>query len=36
MVKSAAQAVRAIETQLERQLGPRDVETLRRILAKDW
>ena len=36
MVRSAAQAVRAIEARLARRLGARDVETLRRILAKDW
>ena len=36
MVRSAAQAVRAIEARLARRLGARDVATLRRILAKDW
>jgi len=36
MVRSAAQAVRRIEAQLERRLGARDVAALRRILAKEW
>ena len=36
MVKRAALVVRSLETRLERQLGPRDVAALRRILAKAW
>ena len=36
MVRSASQAVRQIETQLEHRLGTRDVDTLRRILAREW
>lgn len=36
MVRSASQVVRAIETELERRLGPKDLAVLRRILAKAW
>jgi DNA-binding MarR family transcriptional regulator len=36
MVRSAADAVRAIERDLERRLGRRNVDALRRILADDW
>ena len=36
MVKSAAQVVRSIESELKRRLGPKDLATLRRILAKAW
>jgi DNA-binding MarR family transcriptional regulator len=36
MVKRASLVVRSLETRLERQLGPRDVAALRRILAKAW
>jgi DNA-binding MarR family transcriptional regulator len=36
MVGSASRVSRSIETQLERQLGPRDLAALRRILAKAW
>jgi len=36
MVRSAAQAVRRIEGELERRLGSRDLAALRRILSKDW
>ena len=36
MVASASRVARSIETGLERQLGPRDLASLRRILAKSW
>ena len=36
MVGSASRVARGIETRLERQLGPRDLASLRRILAKPW
>lgn len=36
MVKSASQAVRSIEAELEQRLGARDLAALRRILAKEW
>ena len=36
MVKSAALVVRGIEAELERRLGPKELATLRRILAKAW
>jgi DNA-binding MarR family transcriptional regulator len=36
MVRSAAQVVGGIESELEQRLGPRDLATLRRILSKVW
>jgi DNA-binding MarR family transcriptional regulator len=36
MVKSASLVVRGIERELARRLGPRDLQALRRILAKPW
>ena len=36
MVRAATQAVRGIETGLQRRLGPRDLAALRRILGREW
>lgn len=36
MSRSAAQAIRDIEDELERQLGARDLAALKRILGKEW
>jgi DNA-binding MarR family transcriptional regulator len=36
MVRSASQSVKAIESDLERRLGPRDFAALRRILSRNW